>query len=111
MPLRLRYTASGRDGGRRKVGEGRALREEEGFYVLPVVDAAEAGEVDVGWRGVEDAFAVGVALTVGGFEEAELAGVVVDEEVGAEDGFVAAEDDVGGGDWSARSFVPLDELV
>jgi hypothetical protein len=52
-----------------------------------------------------------VALIVGRFEEAELAGVVVDEEVGAEDGFVAAEDDVGGGDWSARSFVPLDELV
>jgi hypothetical protein len=73
------------------------LGEEEGFYVLPVVYAAEAGEVDVGGAGVEDAFAVRVALIVGRFEEAELAGVVVDEEVGAEDGFVAAEDDVGGG--------------
>jgi len=45
--------------------------------------------VDVGWGGVED------ALTL---EQAELAGVVVDEEVGAEDGLVPAEDDVGGGD-------------
>ncbi len=87
------------------------LREEEGFDVEPVVDAAEAGDVDVGGRGEEDAFAAGgfgvgggggvwggSGWVVGGLEEAELAGVVVDEEVGAEDGFVAAEDDVGGGD-------------
>ena len=39
-----------------------------------------------------------VPTVLAGLKEAELAGVVVDEVVGAEDGFVAAEDDVGGGD-------------
>ena len=76
--------------------------EEEGFYVLPGVDAAVADYVDVGGGGVEDALRVegrdGFALHGGGggsgLEAVELAGVVVDEEVGAEDGFVAAEDDV-----------------
>jgi hypothetical protein len=68
---------------------GRRLVEEHFFYGLPVVYAAVVGYVDVGGGGVEDAFAV---------EDFELADVVIDEVVGAEDGFVAAEDDVGGGD-------------
>lgn len=33
------------------------LGEEEGFYFLPVVDAAVGGYVDVGGGGEEDAFA------------------------------------------------------
>ena len=39
-------------------------------------------------------------------EAFELAGVVVDEVVGAEDGFVAAEDDVGVGDEGEVAFQP-----
>ena len=80
-------------GGERRLWVGEELGKEEGFYVEPVVYAAEAGDVDVGWAGVEDAFAVLVVL-----EEAELAGVVVDKIVGAEDGLITAEDDVGCGD-------------
>ncbi len=35
-----------------------ALTEEEGFYVVPGVDAAVADYVDVSWSGVEDALRV-----------------------------------------------------
>ena len=45
--------------------------------------------MDVGGGGEEDAFAA---------EGVELTDVVVDEEVGAEDAFFAAKDDVRGGD-------------
>ena len=65
------------------------LAEEEGFDFEPVADAGVAGDGGVVGRVVEDAFAG---------EAAQLAGVVVDEVVGAEDGFVAAEDDVRRGD-------------
>ena len=58
---------------------------EEVFDFEPVFDAAEAGGAVVVGRVEEDASA-GEAL--------ELAGVVVDEVVGAKDAFVAAEDDV-----------------
>ena len=63
--------------------------EKELFDFEPVVDAFEALDVDVVGRGVDDAFA---------FEAAELAGIVVDEIVGAEDALVAAVDDVRGRD-------------
>ena len=53
------------------------------------MDAGVAGDVGVVGGVVEDA---------GAGEDFELAGVVVYEVVGAEDGFVAAEDDVGVGD-------------
>ena len=53
------------------------------------MDAAEIGDGGVVGRVVEDS---------GTGEAAERAWVVVDEVVGAEDAFVAAEDDVGGGD-------------
>src|SRR5215469_17069371 len=51
--------------------------------------AAEAGDVDVGGRAEEDAFAA---------KETKLARVVVDEIVAAQDALVAAEDDVRRGD-------------
>jgi hypothetical protein len=50
-------------------------------------------------RGVEDAFAL---------KGAELAGVVVDEEVGAEDALVAAEDDVCGVDEGEVALEPVE---
>ncbi len=63
--------------------------QEEGFDFQPVADAGVAG----------DGFVVGgVVQNAGAGEEFELTWVVVDEKVGAEDGFVAAEDDVGVGD-------------
>ena len=75
------------------------------------MDAAEAGDGGVVGCVVEDSladcpglFALGLTLFVPRMlppieilEAAELAGVVVDEVVGAEDGLVAAEDDVSGG--------------
>ncbi len=75
-----------------------SLRQEEGLDVEPIVDAPVAGDVDVGGRGVEDALpSVGAVDRRFALKEAELAGVVVDEEVGAEDGLVATEDDARGG--------------
>jgi hypothetical protein len=81
------------------------LGEEHFFYGEPVVYAAVAGDVDVGGGGVEDAFSKGPTVPaifsptiLAILKQAELAGVVVDEIVGAEDALVAAEDDVGGGD-------------
>src|SRR5665213_3959596 len=65
------------------------LAEEELFDFEPVADAGVGGEVDVVGGVVEDA---------GAGEGFELAGVVVDEVIGEEDGFVAAEDDVGVGE-------------
>ena len=43
-----------------------------------------------------------------GLEAVELAGVVVDEEVGAEDGFVSAEDDVRGRDEGEVALEPVE---
>ena len=57
--------------------------------LLPVVDADEAGDGEVVRCGVEQALA---------FKVQQVAGLVVDEEVGAEDGLVAAEDVVSGRD-------------
>src|SRR5579864_631839 len=62
---------------------------EIGGYVGPVVDASEADGGDVVRRGVEEAAA---------FKALEVAGQVVDEILGAENGLVAAEDVVGGRD-------------
>jgi hypothetical protein len=80
-----------------RVSGGKWSGEEHFFYGQPVVYAAVAGDVDVGRTGIDDAFADrGAVLVV--LKQGQLAGVVVDEVVGAEDAFVAAEDDVRGGD-------------
>src|SRR5208283_4228478 len=96
------------------------VAEEEGLDFEPVVDAAEAGDGGVVGCVVEDSpadgsgrFALGSTLFVPRMlppiailEAAELAGVVVDEVVGAEDGLVAAEDDVGGWDGGEVALQP-----
>jgi hypothetical protein len=74
------------------------IRIDEQFSDFePVADAGVAGDGDVVGGVVEDAGAV---------EAFELAGVVVDEVVGAEDGLVAAEDDVGVGDGGEVALEP-----
>jgi hypothetical protein len=62
---------------------------EEFGDLLPVVDAGVAGNGEVVGCGVEQALAV---------KELEVAGLIVDEEIGEEDGLVSAEDVVGGRD-------------
>jgi hypothetical protein len=85
----LRSEQSLRTGDGRKCSGELFPAEEEGFDLLPVEDAGVVGEGDVVGRVVEDA---------GAGEGFQLAGVVVDEEVGAQDGLVSTEDDVGVGD-------------
>jgi len=75
------------------------LAEEEGFDFEPVADAGVAGYGDIVGRVVENA---------GAGEAFELARVVVDEVVGAEDGLVAAEDDVGVGDGGEVALQPAE---
>ena len=55
--------------------------------MLPVIHADEAGGRQIVGRGIEQALAL---------KAEEIAGQVIDEVVGAEDGLVAAEDVVGG---------------
>ena len=66
------------------------LAEKKIFDLQPVVDAAKLIlDVEVGGRSEEDALAT---------EAPELAWVVVDQEVGGENTFVAAEDNIRGWD-------------
>ena len=65
--------------------------------LVPVIDARKASDGEVVRRGVEQAPAL---------KEQQVAGLIVDEEVGAEDGLVAAEDVVRGRDEGEMALQP-----
>lgn len=78
------------------------LSQKELLNIEPVVDAPEALDGNVVGRGEEDSFAQ---------EPAQLAGIVVDQVIGADDALVPAIDDMRRRDKGKMSFQPAELLM